>query len=571
MLKNISLSVLFLSFLVHAAIAGNFRIPSNPSLAQKLGQMLLMGFRGTEATDQSHVVRDILSQQIGGVILFDTDKPSKTSTRNIVSHQQVNRLINGLQSYSKIPLLVAIDQEGGLVSRLKPEAGFPFLPSAKVMGRLSSDSLTVLAYNCALNLRDLGININLAPVVDLNIDPSSKAIGALGRSFGPDTATVIRCASIFLDAHHHSGVFSTLKHFPGHGSGRGDTHEGIVDVTNTWKKTELVPFISLINSGMVSAVMTNHVYNAKIDPVYPATLSSATINGILRQKLCWKGLVITDDLQMDAIRKKYKLEEALELSIKAGADILLIGNNSFAPYDSSLSKKALNVLMSLVESGKITHARVDSSWKRIMDMKKKLPRLNMETVSLRLLCINPDSTSYFHDFFTSNNGLDIYNLSAGKNKPYNKALIDSLLKNWRPDAILVPYPVQPPQKLPALVSKLRSSIQNLPHNTPKPVMYGLIHTTDTANQKILMNIYYKKNQISSTLKLMAVSLWNEKAVTLNIRDSKSDTLYRLVPFAAQNSGRLSDISSAIKANLQKPVNKKSVRKKESSSNMSLTR
>ena len=105
------------------------------------------------------------------------------------------------------PLLVAVDQEGGQVSRLKPEAGFPFLPSAKIMSRLSSDSLTVLAYNCALNLRDLGININLAPVVDLNIDPSSKAIAALGRSFSSDTATVIRCASIFLDAHYHSGSF----------------------------------------------------------------------------------------------------------------------------------------------------------------------------------------------------------------------------------------------------------------------------------------------------------------------------------------------------------------------------
>ncbi len=551
MLKNVSLSVFFLSFLVHASFAGNFRTPLNPSLAQKLGQMLLLGFRGTEATDQSHVVRDILSQEIGGVILFDTDKPSKTSPRNIVSHHQVSRLISGLQSHSKIPLLVAIDQEGGLVSRLKPEAGFPFLPSAKVMSRLSSDSLTVLAYNCALNLRDLGININLAPVVDLNIDPASKAIGALGRSFGPDTSTVIRCASIFMDAHHQSGVFSTLKHFPGHGSGRGDTHEGLVDVTNTWRETELIPFLSLINSGMVNAIMTNHVYNAKLDRVYPATLSSAIINGILRQKLGWKGLVITDDLQMDAIRKRHKLEEALELSIEAGADILLIGNNSFAPYDSSLAKKALNILMSLVETGKITHARVDSSWKRIMAIKNKLPRLNIEPVPVRLLSINSDSTSDFLNFFTSNNRFDIYNLSTRKNKPYNQSLADSLVKNWRPDAIMVSYPVHLSHRLPSFISKLRSSIQNLPNNTPKPVMYGLIQTTDTANQKLLMGRYYKKNQISSTLKLMSVSLWNDKAVPLNNIDSKSDSTYWLIPFANQNPGRHSDITSVLKANLQK--------------------
>jgi beta-N-acetylhexosaminidase len=539
-------------------------------MSQKLGQMLLLGFRGTEATEQSHVVQDILSQKIGGVILFDTDKPSRTSPRNIVSYQQVNRLICGLQSFSKIPLLVAVDQEGGQVSRLKPEAGFPFLPSAKIMSRLSSDSLTVLAYNCALNLRDLGININLAPVVDLNIDPSSKAIAALGRSFGSDTATVIRCASIFLDAHYHSGVFSTLKHFPGHGSGRGDTHEGIVDVTNTWRKTELVPFRSLINSGMVSAVMTNHVYNSKLDPVYPATLSSSIINGILRQDLSWNGLVITDDLQMDAIRKKYSLEETLELSIKAGADILLIGNNSFAPYDSSLAQKAMNILMNLVSTGKITHARVDSSWTRIMTLKKKLPRLNTETIPVRLLCVNPDSTSIFNDCF-NDNGFDIRNLYTGENQPYNKVLIDSLLKNWWPDAIILPYPVHLSQKLPSLVSKLRSSIQNLNPNNPKPVMYGFIHTTDTANQKIIMDRYYKKNQISTILKLIEVSLWNEKAVSLNIRDLKSDTLYRLVPFAAQNSGRISDVSSVIKANLRKSENKKSAKKKLSSGNMSLKR
>jgi beta-N-acetylhexosaminidase len=567
MFKYFSLSVFFLSVIVYA---GSFRVPSNPSMSQKLGQMLLLGFRGTEATEQSHVVQDILSQKIGGVILFDTDKPSRTSPRNIVSYQQVNRLICGLQSFSKIPLLVAVDQEGGQVSRLKPEAGFPFLPSAKIMSRLSSDSLTVLAYNCALNLRDLGININLAPVVDLNIDPSSKAIAALGRSFGSDTATVIRCASIFLDAHYHSGVFSTLKHFPGHGSGRGDTHEGIVDVTNTWRKTELVPFRSLINSGMVSAVMTNHVYNSKLDPVYPATLSSSIINGILRQDLSWNGLVITDDLQMDAIRKKYSLEETLELSIKAGADILLIGNNSFAPYDSSLAQKAMNILMNLVSTGKITHARVDSSWARIMTLKKKLPRLNTETIPVRLLCVNPDSTSIFYDCF-NDNGFDIRNLYTGENQPYNKVLIDSLLKNWWPDAIILPYPVHLSQKLPSLVSKLRSSIQNLNPNNPKPVMYGFIHTTDTANQKIIMDRYYKKNQISTILKLIEVSLWNEKAVSLNIRDLKSDTLYRLVPFAAQNSGRISDVSSVIKANLRKSENKKSAKKKLSSGNMSLKR
>ncbi len=364
-----SLLLFFLSCITNAA---DFTIPSDLTLTEKLGQMLVVGFRGTEATYRSHVVRDILSQGVGGVILFDTDKHSKKAPRNIISQKQLSHLVSDLQSNSKIPLLVAIDQEGGQVSRLKTSAGFPFLPSAKVMGSLNSDSLTVLAYNCALNLRDLGINFNLAPVVDLNIDPASKVIGALGRSFGSDTTNVIRCAGIFLEAHYYSGVISTLKHFPGHGSGRGDTHEGIVDVTDTWKTIELSPYRSLIKSGMVGAIMTNHVYNAKLDRIYPATLSSATINGLLRQKLHWQGVVITDDLQMDAIRKKYSLQEALELSVNAGADILLLGNNSFAPYDSSLANKALKTLQNLVKTGKITPARVDSSWNRIMSLKKKL-------------------------------------------------------------------------------------------------------------------------------------------------------------------------------------------------------
>ena len=205
-----------------------------------------------------------------------------------------------------------------------------------------------------------------------------------------------------------------------------------------------------------------------------------------------------------------------------------------------------------------------------MTLKKKLPRLNTETIPVRLLCVNPDSTSIFNDCF-NDNGFDIRNLYTGENQPYNKVLIDSLLKNWWPDAIILPYPVHLSQKLPSLVSKLRSSIQNLNPNNPKPVMYGFIHTTDTANQKIIMDRYYKKNQISTILKLIEVSLWNEKAVSLNIRDLKSDTLYRLVPFAAQNSGRISDVSSVIKANLRKSENKKSAKKKLSSGNMSLKR
>ena len=179
----------------------------------------------------------------------------------------------------------------------------------------------------AKTLAAAGINHNLAPVVDINSNPANPVIGALGRSFSADPAVVIAQARAFIEAHHAHDVTTTLKHFPGHGSSQADSHLGLVDVSATWQRDELEPYRVLIGEGIVDTVMTAHVFNTQLDPTYPATLSKATITGILRDELGFDGVVITDDMNMQAITSQYGFEQAAVLAVQAGADLLAYGNN----------------------------------------------------------------------------------------------------------------------------------------------------------------------------------------------------------------------------------------------------
>jgi beta-N-acetylhexosaminidase len=215
----------------------------------------------------------------------------------------------------------------------------------------------------------VGINYDLAPVVDLDINKKNHVIHGLGRSFGKDPKTVAKYASTFIDAMHHNGVLTSLKHFPGHGSSVGDTHKGYVDVTKLWKKVELEPYRLLKDKA--DTVMVAHVFNKKIDATYPATLSSKTVNGLLRNKLGYKGVVITDDLQMGAISHKYSLKTTLQLAINAGDDILLFGNQ-LDPKKIVTTKRLVNTIIDLVKSGKVSKASIINSYNRIQRLKRKL-------------------------------------------------------------------------------------------------------------------------------------------------------------------------------------------------------
>ena len=218
-------------------------------------------------------------------------------------------------------------------------------------------------------LKSVGINYDLAPVVDLDINKKNHVIHGLGRSFGKSPKLVAKYASTFIDAMHSNGVLTSIKHFPGHGSSVGDTHKGFVDVTHLWKEVELEPYHLLKDKA--DTVMVAHVFNKKLDKKYPASLSYKTITKMLRWKLGYHGVVITDDLQMGAISKKYGLRNTLKLAINAGDDILLIGNQ-LDPRQVKSTKKLVNTIRSLVKMGEVKVENIDKAYARIQKLKEKL-------------------------------------------------------------------------------------------------------------------------------------------------------------------------------------------------------
>jgi beta-N-acetylhexosaminidase len=333
--------------------------------------MLLVGFRGLTVEDAGEIVADIRDRNLGGVLLFDRDQPTNSAVRNVVSPDQLPMLVSGLQALAATPLLVAIDEEGGLVARLDPRHGFPPTYSAADLGKRNDMAFTQAAgRRIAETLAGVGVNLNLAPVVDLNVNPTNPIIGSLGRSFSADPAIVTAQAEAFITGHRAVGTRTTLKHFPGHGSSTGDTHLGVVDVTDTWSDIELEPFANIINDRMADAVLTAHVFNARLDPDHPATLSQPTITGILRTRFGWDGLVLSDDMQMGAIRQAYGYPDALRLAILAGVDVLTIAQQQL--FEEGIVGHTIDLIEGMVRDGSLTEARIDESYARIQAFKAGL-------------------------------------------------------------------------------------------------------------------------------------------------------------------------------------------------------
>lgn len=336
-----------------------------------IGQMLMVGFRGYSASEDAPVIRDITQYHVGGVILFDKDMSRwYNRKRNIRSPKQVASLTESLQSAADIPLFIAVDQEGGNVQRLKAKYGFPPTPSAQTLGKQDDAAVHKAARSIASTLDAAGFNMNFSPVADVNVNPNSPAIGKIGRSFSSDPSRVTRCNAIFLEAFAQQGIVGSLKHFPGHGSAGADSHYGVTDVTNTWSESELIPYRTLIGNGSVQMIMTAHIFNGKLDPIYPATLSKAIITGLLRERLGFNGVVITDDMDMRAITDAFGRAKAIQLAIEAGADILLFGNN--ITFDEDVAPKAHGIIKELVETGVISRKRISRSYDRIMRLKNTL-------------------------------------------------------------------------------------------------------------------------------------------------------------------------------------------------------
>lgn len=349
----------------------SFPDASELSLERRIAQMLLIGFRAIDLTDADPIARDLRQYGIGGVILFDYDAVLECYQRDIASPEQLAALTASLREDSALPLLVAIDQEGGRVSRLKESYGFPPTVSARSLGRGNDLAATRRhAELTAATLRAAGINVNFAPVVDLDVNPDNPVIGRVERSFSADPAVVVAHAREVVLAHDRQGVATCLKHFPGHGSSTADSHFGLADVSDTWSEAELEPYRVLIDEGSCRMVMTAHIYNRRLDPVYPATLSHATVTGLLRERLGFDGVVVSDDLQMGAIRQNYAFETAIEKAILAGVDVLDICNESV--YDPDVAPRTIELVTRLVREGAIGEARIDQSCRRIAKLKRAL-------------------------------------------------------------------------------------------------------------------------------------------------------------------------------------------------------
>lgn len=350
---------------------------------QKVGQLVVMGIAGTSTADPA--VQEALAQvragQLGGVVLY---------RYNITGPQQVqalNRALAEANPWPQYPLLIALDQEGGLVQRLRASNGFFDTPSAEDVASQQTPAEARQTWSAmARMVAGAGFNFNFAPVVDLRGDPAdpqhlpaSPVIGELGRAFSDDPDTIVRYATEFIGAHHDAGVLTALKHWPGHGLAGGDTHLGLVDVTGTAQAIEQAPFRRLVQAGLADAVMTAHLVNRHIDPDWPVTLSERFIGPLLRERDGFGGVVITDDLHMGAIQLQHSEREAVVRSILAGNDLLIFSNNpaaatnvpGFAPrYD--MGRHVAQLVREAIALGELRPQQVEAAWERVAALRAKL-------------------------------------------------------------------------------------------------------------------------------------------------------------------------------------------------------
>jgi beta-N-acetylhexosaminidase len=320
---------------------------------RQIGQLFILGFDGPEPDD--HLLGLIRDFGIGGVILF---------SRNIQTPLQTAKLVRNLQEISGIPLLIGIDQEGGTVSRLP--SPFTSFPGNHALGRSGSPDLAyAFGQATARELSAVGINLNFAPVLDVNTHPENPVIGS--RAFGEEPELVAKLGCAVIQGLQEEGVIACGKHFPGHGDTSLDSHLALPCVTHGKERlwnTEMLPFQRAMKHDLES-IMTAHVLYPELDPDLPGTLSPAIIQRILREKLGFNGVVFTDDLEMKAVEDGWGIEASCVLSLKAGADALLIC------HDPIKQEKSLHAVIRAVEEGEITVERIEEAAGRVLDLKRR--------------------------------------------------------------------------------------------------------------------------------------------------------------------------------------------------------
>jgi beta-N-acetylhexosaminidase len=321
---------------------------------EKIGQLFMVGFMGTSVTPE--LASFIKEYKPGGVILF---------SRNLESVGQIVELTNDLQRCSpRSPLLISIDQEGGRVSRLP--RGFTIFPPCELLGRCNSSELAyAAAATIAKELKAVGVNMNMAPVLDVNSNPDNPVIG--DRAFGSTPEVVSEMALVTAAGLQDNKVVACGKHFPGHGDTNADSHKELPVVEASRERLEAVefpPFRRAVTAG-IATMMTAHVLYKALDDQLPATLSSAVITNLLREDLQYDGVVLTDDLEMHAIVDHYGVGDAAVRAILAGCDVLLICK------EREREVSAFEAIEQSVASGTISMERLNQSVARIQRVKQR--------------------------------------------------------------------------------------------------------------------------------------------------------------------------------------------------------
>ena len=327
------------------------KLVANMSDADKVGQLLMIGIHGKTLNDDAKFM--INEYRVGGIILFD---------RNMESKDQVKSLIADINKTGKsaglTPLFIGIDQEGGAVARMEDQ--LIKVPPAEELGKEPIEKAVSLAKQSGTELKDLGFNINFAPVADLGL--------TYGRSFSTNPDEVVRYASAVGKAYDEAGLWYSYKHFPGIGKTDVDLHAdtSVVPVSKeTLLNEDTKVFVDLIKQSKPNtyAIMVSHAMYPQIDPDHPSSLSKAIITDWLRKDMGYNGVVVTDDMDMGALAKHYTFGDMAVQSILAGSDILLVC------HEYEHMQEAYNGLMKAVKDGRISKERLDESVKRILLMK----------------------------------------------------------------------------------------------------------------------------------------------------------------------------------------------------------
>lgn len=338
------------------------------SLSIKVGQMVMIGLGEFRLPEEAEaILPEIKAGKVGGVVIYEKNIDPITPFSSLQS------IIRRTQAASPIPLFTSIDEEGGRVTRLKSKYGFPATKQAGELGRIDNlDSTYLYASQTASLLDSLGINLNYAPDIDVDVNPDNPVIGKLGRTYSSNPDKVAAHGMAVVDAHRDNNVGTVLKHFPGHGSSSTDSHLDMTDVTDSWMFYELAPYKTMLDSGRVDGIMTAHIINQHLDSAkLPATLSKPIITGILREFMGFEGVVFSDDMQMHAISKHFGLKNAIKMAIDAGVDVLMFANN-VPKTDKRTADEIHGMIMQLVRDGEVTEERVEASYQRVMKMKANL-------------------------------------------------------------------------------------------------------------------------------------------------------------------------------------------------------